>query len=101
MALTFLGRTLGMSSEYFSTWYDSAGGHMVAASTVARETTAIATDGMAKTVNVHDCDRTDRGLDDRERTGCPRTTAYMYALRATHHVYRGPTVRFMANTTTT
>jgi len=33
-SLTFLGRTLGMSSEYLSTWYDSADGHMVATATI-------------------------------------------------------------------
>lgn len=38
-SLTFLGWTLGMSSEYLSTRYDSADGHMAAvAKTTTRET---------------------------------------------------------------
>jgi hypothetical protein len=48
-SLTFLGWTLGMSSEYLSTRYDSADdGHMAATKTATSETKhpEYATDGM-------------------------------------------------------
>jgi len=46
-SLTFLGCTLGMSSEYLSTRYDSADGHMAAvAKTTTKETNDADTDGI-------------------------------------------------------
>lgn len=46
--LTFFGRTLGMSNEYLSTRYDSAGRHMVAAAARRTAAAAKATDGIAR-----------------------------------------------------
>lgn len=75
IVLTFLGRTLGMSNEYLSTRYDSAGDHMVV-NTMAKETAMVAanaTDCMVKTVRSNDYDRTTT-YKTTTKTGCPRTT---------------------------